>query len=91
MQLFARRASPEVWVISISDNQAKHLFLSLNPACIQPLTLLRLERLLNHCYLKTHFIECLVAHTSSLYLLDAAAATDEYAGWMLLEPENKIF
>lgn len=38
MQQFAGKASPEVWVISISDDQAKHLFLSLNPACIQPLT-----------------------------------------------------
>lgn len=28
---------------------------------------------------------------TSPYLLDAAAATDEYAGWTLLEPENKIF
>lgn len=91
MQQFAGKASPEVWVISISDNQAKHLFLSLNPACIQPLTLLGLERLLDHCHLKTHFIKCLVARTSSPYLLDAAAATDEYAGWTLLEPENKIF
>lgn len=28
---------------------------------------------------------------SSLYLLDAAATTDEYAGWTLLEPKNKRF
>lgn len=26
-----------------------------------------------------------------LYLLDAAAITDEYAGWTLLEPKNKRF
>lgn len=69
MQQFAGKASPEVWVISISDNQAKHLFLSLNPACIQPLTLLGLERLLDHCHLKTHFIECFVAlHRTYLML-----------------------
>lgn len=31
MQIFSRKASPELWVISISDVQAKHLFYSLNP------------------------------------------------------------